>query len=109
MTRKYYTVTQVCRALDVPPHVLRYWEKEFDISVKRNSAGRRIYSEDQLERLRLIRHLVRTEKMTIKGAKRQLGRMRPGQSSRPARKDKLLPWVKKELIAIGGLLELPEA
>lgn len=104
--KKYYPVTQVCRALKVEPHVLRYWEKEFELSVKRNSAGRRIYSDDQLERLRLIRHLIREEKMTTKGAKRQIARMKtaPDRPGHAANRKTLL-WLKKELIAIRGLLE----
>jgi len=64
---RHYLVTEVCRKLGVQPHILRYWEQEFEIKPARNSAGRRIYSEAQLERLQLVKHLVRTEKLTVAG------------------------------------------
>jgi len=104
---KYYSVTETCRRLSIKPHILRYWEKEFEFNPKRNSAGRRIYSGQQLEKLQLIRHLLHEEKLTVKGARRQLSKM-SAQPERPAttkgQRDTLL-WLKKELIAIQALLE----
>ena len=103
---KFFTVTETCRKLDVESHVLRYWEKEFELSVKRNSAGRRIYSSEQLERLRLIKHLVRDQKLTIQGARKQLARMRPAADKVDDRKGyhQTLLWLKKELLGIRDLL-----
>ena len=107
----YHTVTTVCREIGVKPHVLRYWEKQFDIKVKRNSAGRRIYSDGQVEKLRLIKHLVRVEKMTVKGALRKLTRMRREPQQKIDFQDYRQPllWVKKELIAIRGKLGEPKS
>ena len=108
MTRgKRYLVTEVCRRLGIKPHILRYWEREFGIKPVRNSAGRRIYNEAQLERLQLIKHLIRTEKLTVTGARRQLAKM-PAQPSQPtASKDprQTLLWLKKELVSIRAQLE----
>ena len=99
-------MTETCRKLDIEPHVLRYWEREFDLSVKRNSAGRRIYSDEQLERLKLIRRLVRDEKLTIQGARRQLTRMHPAGRKVDDRKGyrQTLLWFKKELLGVRDLL-----
>ncbi len=107
MIGTYHSVTQACRKLNLKPHVLRYWEKEFKIGVKRNSAGRRIYSDEQVEKLRLIKHLLHREKMTVKGARRQLARMRSQPATLFASEDhrQSLLWLKKELIALRGLLE----
>ncbi len=107
----YHTVTTVCREIGVKPHVLRYWEKEFDIKVKRNSAGRRIYSDGQVEKLRLIKHLVRVEKMTVKGALRKLTHMRREPQQKIDFQDYRQPlfWIKKELIAIRGKLGEPKS
>ena len=69
---KYCTLTQACAALKVKPHVLRYWEQEFDIKIKRNSAGRRIYSTGQVEKLKTIRRLLHDEKLTVRGAQQRL-------------------------------------
>ena len=104
---KHYLVTEVCARLGIEPHILRYWEKEFEIKPIRNSAGRRIYNEAQLERLQLIKHLVRTEKLTVAGARRQLTRMSAQSTAPEASKDhrQTLLWLKKELVSIKGLFE----
>jgi len=107
---KYYLVTEVCRRLGIEPHILRYWEQEFEIKPIRNTAGRRIYNEAQLERLQLIKHLVRTEKLTVAGARRQLAKMptQPAQPAAPAASAdhrQTLLWLKKELFSIKTVLE----
>jgi DNA-binding transcriptional MerR regulator len=103
---KRYLVTEVCRKLGLKPHILRYWEREFDIKPGRNSADRRIYNETQLERLQLIKHLIRAQKLTVAGARRQLAKM-PAQPTQPATtRDhrQTLLWLKRELVAIKALL-----
>jgi len=111
---KHYLVTEVCARLGIEPHILRYWEKEFDIRPIRNSAGRRIYSEAQLERLQLIKHLIRTEKLTVAGARRQLAKMstQPAQSTAPAASAdhrQTLLWLKRELLSIKTKLDASSA
>ncbi len=103
---KHYLVTELCRKLGIEPHILRYWEKEFDIKPIRNSAGRRIYNEAQLERLQLIKHLVRTEKLTVAGARRQLAKMssQPSESASADHRQTLL-WLKRELLTIKAQIE----
>jgi len=104
---KHYSVTEVCRKLSVKPHILRYWEREFGIKPERNSAGRRIYNEAQLERLQLIKHLVRSEKLTVQGARRQLAKM-PSQPLRTTVHNgqrQTLLWLKKELVSVRALIE----
>ena len=97
---KHYLVTEVCRKLGVKPHILRYWEREFDVKPERNSAGRRIYSEIQLERLQLIKRLVRTEKLTASGARRQLAKIsaQPTESTTSGDQRQTLLRLKKELV-----------
>jgi DNA-binding transcriptional MerR regulator len=104
---RHYLVTEVCQRLNIKPHILRYWEREFDIKPVRNSAGRRIYSESQLERLQLIRHLIRTEKLTVAGARRQLNKLsaQPSESAATGTPRQTLLWLKKELVSIRALLE----
>jgi DNA-binding transcriptional MerR regulator len=106
-TGKHYLVTEVCRKLGIKPHILRYWEKEFEIKPDRNSAGRRIYSEAQIERLQLIKHLVRAEKLTVAGARRQLAKMpaRPVENAASADRRQTLLWLKKELISLRSILD----
>jgi len=104
---KRYLVTEVCRKLGIKPHILRYWEREFQIKPARNSADRRIYSDTQVERLQLIKHLVRTEKLTVAGARRQLTRMsaQPPEPAVSADSRQTLLWLKKELLSVRSFLD----
>jgi DNA-binding transcriptional MerR regulator len=106
---KHYLVTEVCRRLSIKPHILRYWEREFGIKPVRNSAGRRIYNEAQLERLQLIKHLIRIEKLTVAGARRQLAKMpaHPAQPAAPSNPRQARLWLKKELLSLRALIERP--
>lgn len=109
MTReRLRTVTEVCSELGVKPHILRYWEQEFEMKVKRNSAGRRVYTSGQLERLRDIRRLVHIEKLTIRGARRRLQQSGKGPAAdeRATRPD--TPAIIDELRAISTLLNLQD-
>lgn len=105
--QKFYSISQVCKHLRIKPYVLRYWEKEFKISFKRNSAGRRIVSAEQLQKLELIHHLLYREKMTVKGTKKKLTAMGTKVDELPDKKDRyqVILWIKKQLIAIRSNLE----
>ena len=103
---KYYTVTEACGELGIEPHVLRYWEGEFDIRFKRNSAGRRIISPDQLAKLGLIKQLLHKERLTIKGARRRLSQPDRGRLAPAAVRDprQSLLWLKRELLGLKSLV-----
>lgn len=77
ITRLYYSIGEVCERTGLEAHVLRYWETEFDeLRPRKNQAGRRIYTESDVETVRRIQHLLREEKYTIEGAKRALAQKR---------------------------------
>lgn len=102
--RRFYSVTETCRRLRIKPHVLRYWEREFGIALKRNSAGRRIVSETQIQKLEYVRHLLHDEKLTIRGARRRLDQSRASPQTGDADPRVLLSWVRQELGALKALL-----
>jgi DNA-binding transcriptional MerR regulator len=108
---RHYLVTEVCLRLSIKPHVLRYWEREFGIKPIRNSAGRRIYSDVQLERLQLVKHLIRTEKLTVAGARRQLARMsnQPTGSESSTGQRQTLLWLKNELLSLRSAVNWQES
>jgi DNA-binding transcriptional MerR regulator len=57
------------------PHVLRYWEQEFDVlSPRKNRAGRRIYTKEDVATVERIRYLLKEEKYTIAGARQAIQR-----------------------------------
>jgi DNA-binding transcriptional MerR regulator len=57
------------------PHVLRYWEEEFDVlTPRKNRAGRRVYTDEDIETVERIRHLLKDEKYTLEGAQQVIER-----------------------------------
>ena len=69
----FRTISEVSAALDVPPHVLRFWETKFtSLRPLKRSGGRRYYRPDDIAVLTRIRALLYQDGFTIKGAQRFL-------------------------------------
>ena len=69
----YYSMGEVTEMFDVEPSLIRYWCSQFScLSPKRNSKGNRVFSPQDIERLKRIHHLLREKKMTIEGAKKAM-------------------------------------
>ncbi len=69
----FRTISEVADDLDVPQHVLRFWESRFrDIRPMKRGGGRRYYRPEDINLLRGIRHLLYGEGYTIRGAQRIL-------------------------------------
>jgi DNA-binding transcriptional MerR regulator len=63
------TIGEVSDALDIKPHVLRYWEAQFPLlKPLKRSGGRRYYRPADVELVRTIDRLVNREGYTLKGA-----------------------------------------
>jgi DNA-binding transcriptional MerR regulator len=69
----FRTISEVADELDLPQHVLRFWESRFrDIKPMKRGGGRRYYRPDDVDLLRGIRHLLYGEGYTIRGVQRIL-------------------------------------
>jgi DNA-binding transcriptional MerR regulator len=69
----FRTISEVAGELDVPQHVLRFWESRFrEIKPLKRGGGRRYYRPDDVALLRGIRHLLYGEGYTIRGVQRIL-------------------------------------
>jgi DNA-binding transcriptional MerR regulator len=69
----FRTISEVAQELDVPQHVLRFWESRFrEIRPMKRGGGRRYYRPDDVDLLRGIRHLLYGEGYTIRGVQRLL-------------------------------------
>ncbi len=69
----FRTISEVATDLDIPQHVLRFWETRFSqIRPMKRSGGRRYYRPDDVDLLRGIRHLLYGEGYTIRGVQRIL-------------------------------------
>ncbi len=69
----FKTISEVAEDLDLPQHVLRFWETRFtQIKPLKRGGGRRYYRPEDVELLRAIRHLLYGEGYTIRGVQRIL-------------------------------------
>jgi DNA-binding transcriptional MerR regulator len=67
----FRTISEVARELDLPQHVLRFWETKFSqIKPMKRGGGRRYYRPSEIEFLQGIRHLLYVQGYTIKGAQK---------------------------------------
>ncbi|MCF4164492.1 MerR family transcriptional regulator [Zavarzinia compransoris] len=69
----FRTISEVAHDLDVPQHVLRFWETRFpQIKPMKRGGGRRYYRPEDVALLRGIRHLLYSDGYTIKGVQKVL-------------------------------------
>ena len=69
----YQTISEVSVQLNVPAHVLRFWESKFSaLKPLKRSGGRRYYRTEDIQLLKSIKSLLYDEGYTIKGAQNSL-------------------------------------
>ena len=70
-TNAYRTISEVAKALDVKPHVLRFWEGKFEqIQPMKRANGRRYYRPEDVALIGAIQNLLHEQGMTIKGVQK---------------------------------------
>lgn len=57
MEQTYYLISDAAKKVQVESHVLRYWEEELGLPIKRNELGHRFYTEEDIERFISIKGL----------------------------------------------------
>ena len=73
MKKLYYSISEVSKMVDLEQYVLRYWEREFNqLRPQKNRAGNRIYTEKDIEIIKLIKRLTREDRYTNSGARQVL-------------------------------------
>ncbi len=69
----YYSMGEVTEMFDVEPSLIRYWCSQFScLRPKRNAKGNRMFTPQDIERLKRIHHLLKEKKMTIEGAQKAM-------------------------------------
>ncbi len=69
----YYTIGEVARMFEVNTSLIRFWEKEFDVlRPHKNKKGNRLFTQQDVDHLHTIYHLVKQRGFTLKGAKEKL-------------------------------------
>ncbi len=111
--KTYYSIGEVSDLTGLKPHVLRYWETQFEVlSPTKNRGGTRVYRTREIETILLVKHLLYEKRFTIEGAKRELQKMRQGGRIEEVRKlnaePAVLAAIKEGLTALREELTLPE-
>ena len=71
--KRYFTIGEVSELCGVKPHVLRYWEQEFNqLKPVKRRGNRRYYQHHEVLLVRRIRELLYNEGFTISGARNKL-------------------------------------
>ena len=94
----------------IKPHVLRYWETQFDeLSPAKNRSGNRVYQAAEIELIALIQRLVHEERYTVEGARKRIAELRAdgssGEKATGALRWMFLRTLDDELRQIYGLLD----
>ena len=73
ITKLYYSIGEVAKMFGVNTSLIRFWEKEFDIlKPKKNAKGNRLFTQKDVDNLKVIYHLVKERGFTLEGAKKKL-------------------------------------
>ncbi len=76
ISKRYYKISDLKSALKISSTTIYFWEKEFGIQIKKSKFNRRLYTKKDVEKLLLIKHLLKVEKYTIEGAKLKISNMK---------------------------------
>ena len=108
----YRTISEVAGELEVPQHVLRFWETKFtQLKPLKRGGGRRYYRSEDIGLLRRVHTLLYKEGYTIKGAQKVLAAKRGRAAAAkkiaavaPDQSQKTLHALLKELKALRALV-----
>jgi DNA-binding transcriptional MerR regulator len=71
--KRYFSIGEVAKIFDVNPSLIRFWESEFDVlQPKKNRKGNRLFTQEDIENLKIIYHLVKEKGFTLSGAKDEM-------------------------------------
>lgn len=72
-SKRFFSIGEAGKSTELEPHVLRFWESEFEgLAPKKNNAGRRVYSQADIDIILQLKDLLHVRKFTIEGAKKHL-------------------------------------
>jgi DNA-binding transcriptional MerR regulator len=104
----FYSISEVAQMLKVNTSLLRFWEKEFEplIRPRKNAKGTRFYKEEDIETLKTIHYLVKTQGLTLPGAKKKLLENKSTVKREQNIHTRLMA-IREELVALRKSLTLP--
>jgi DNA-binding transcriptional MerR regulator len=97
MSKRQYRIGDVAKELKLKKFVLRFWEKELQLTPNRSIGGQRFYQEEDFETFKLIKSLLYDRKFTLAGAKKELESLKrdkkPIIASQKTEMDVILPEI----------------
>lgn len=107
--KRYFTIGEVSELCGVKPHVLRYWEQEFNhLKPVKRRGNRRYYQHHEVLLVRRIRELLYNEGFTISGARNRLEEVgvtgNPSPSLRTTTEGIDVTDIRRELLSVLHLL-----
>ncbi len=110
--KRYFTIGEVSKLCYIKPHVLRYWEQEFDqLKPVKRRGNRRYYQRHEVKLVRAIRQLLYIDGFTISGARTKLngsgGKDTPSNTpnSLGSQSKNIITQVIKELDEVVSMLQ----
>ena len=86
-----YMISETARMLQVEPHVLRYWEEELKIQVKRNEMGHRYYTDKDIQTFLRVKELKKSG-MQLRAIRKMLDEQ--GETT----EEEVLPTIREERV-----------
>ena len=104
LSKLYYTIGEVSKMMGVNPSLLRFWEREFNLTVaKKNNKGNRLYAVKEITEISTIYDFVKRQGYTIEGAKKAIKGVTSKHSS-PENKNEILidqlEKIKRKLVEL---------
>lgn len=100
MEKLYYSISEVADMFSINQSNLRFWEKEFkQLKPKRNKGNTRFYTNDDIQIIKTIKFLVEDRKLTLDGARQQLGQKKETVEKQQELMERLRQ-IRTELIGI---------
>ena len=104
LSKLYYTIGEVSKMMGVNQSLLRFWEREFNLTVaKKNNKGNRLYAVKEITEISTIYDFVKRQGYTIEGAKKAIKGVTSKHSS-PENKNEILidqlEKIKRKLVEL---------
>lgn len=102
--KRYYSISEVADLFGVSKSLIRFWEGEFDsLKPHKNSKGDRRFTQQNIEQIKEIYHLVKERGFTLSGAKQEL-KDRHQRDKEKQSVIETLEKIKKMLLELKGQL-----
>ncbi len=99
LKKLYYSIGEVSRLTKIEQYTLRYWESEFkELNPAKNRAGNRIYTNQDIELVLKIKHLLKDKKYTFEGARKILEAEENNAAKEKKKIPKRVPKVIKDKV-----------